>query len=463
MFHCECGDFFIFVETKLWPQPSNMVSIEQLYSIFKKHRHITTDSRQIEPGCIFFALKGDHFNGNAFALKALENGAAFAVVDEENAASDDRLLRVDDVLQTLQKLANHHRRQFNIPLIAITGSNGKTTTKELVSAVLSSQYPAHFTKGNFNNHIGVPLTLLAMLERTEVAVIEMGANHPGEIDFLCRIAEPTHGLITNVGKAHLEGFGGFEGVKKTKSELYRYLAEKNGIVFINADEPHLTELSQQNKRKIFYQKSNEPAMEHSPIEVKPIAEQPMLKVAFLDKTGELINVNSQLFGQYNFNNIMTAIALGKYFKVPAEKIKAAIENYLPANNRSQLVKIGTNTFILDAYNANPSSMNNALGSFHQLDAKNKIAILGAMLELGSYSSKEHEKLAQNACSSGLAQVILVGNEFKEAAQKMGILFFENTETLKTWFLQQDFQDSHFLIKGSRSIGLEKLLLNDNAH
>jgi UDP-N-acetylmuramoyl-tripeptide--D-alanyl-D-alanine ligase len=291
----------------------------------------------------------------------------------------------------------------------------------------------------------------------------MGANHPGEIDFLSRIAEPTHGLITNVGKAHLEGFGGFEGVKRTKSELYRFLDEKNGIVFINGDEPHLADLAQQNRRKIFYQKSDDPALDHTPIEVKPVAEQPMLQVAFLDKTGNLIQVDSQLIGQYNFGNIMTAIALGKYFKVPAEKIKAAIENYVPSNNRSQLLNIGTNTFILDAYNANPTSMNNALESFRKMEAQHKIAILGAMLEMGEYSDYEHLTLAQSARSAGLEQVILVGKEFKDAAEKEAMLFFENTSQLKSWFLQQNFQNSHFLIKGSRSIGLEKLLLDDNAH
>jgi UDP-N-acetylmuramoyl-tripeptide--D-alanyl-D-alanine ligase len=448
---------------KLYQQPNSMTSIEQLYTVFQMHRHIVTDSRQVAPGCLFFALKGERFNGNEFAAKVLANGAAFAIVDEEIPDADSRILRVDNVLTSLQKLATHHRRQFNIPVIGITGSNGKTTTKELVSAVLASQYKTHFTGGNFNNHIGVPLTLLAMPEKTEVAVIEMGANHPGEIDFLSRIAEPTHGLITNVGKAHLEGFGGFEGVKRTKSELYRFLDEKNGIVFINGDEPHLADLAQQNRRKIFYQKSDDPALDHTPIEVKPVAEQPMLQVAFLDKTGNLIQVDSQLIGQYNFGNIMTAIALGKYFKVPAEKIKAAIENYVPSNNRSQLLNIGTNTFILDAYNANPTSMNNALESFRKMEAQHKIAILGAMLEMGEYSDYEHLTLAQSARSAGLEQVILVGKEFKDAAEKEAMLFFENTSQLKSWFLQQNFQNSHFLIKGSRSIGLEKLLLDDNAH
>ncbi len=434
-------------------------SIEALYEIFKRHPKIITDSRKVEQGSLFFALKGEKFNGNEFAEQALKAGAAYAVIDESDFKTDDRLLLVDDVLTTLQDLARHHRRQFNIPVIAITGSNGKTTTKELVSNVLASHYPAHFTKGNLNNHIGVPLTLLAMPEKTEVAIIEMGANHPGEIDFLCHIAEPTHGLITNVGKAHLEGFGGFEGVKKTKSELYRFLAERGGMVFINMDEPHLSELAQGNKLKLFYHQSDSPSMANTPFEVKLVAEEPFLEVAFLTEKGELVKAASNLIGQYNFNNIMTAIVAGKYFKVPAAKIKATIESYVPSNNRSQLVTAGSNTFILDAYNANPTSMKNALLAFGKMKAGRKIAILGAMLELGEYSKHEHLEIATLALSCGLEQLILVGKEFRQAAEETDALFFENTADLRAWFKQQNFSDVHFLIKGSRSIGLEKILEN----
>lgn len=438
---------------------SSTISIEELYAIFQRHPKVVTDSRKIEPDCLFFALKGETFNGNEFAASALEAGAAFSVIDGTKFKTSDRMILVDDVLSTLQALARYHRRRFTIPLIAITGSNGKTTTKELISGVLASHYPTHFTKGNLNNHIGVPLTLLAMPPKTEVAIIEMGANHPGEIDFLCRIAEPTHGLITNVGKAHLEGFGGFEGVKKTKSELYRFLIENHGLVFINKDEPHLTELAEGNKLKLFYQQSNDPKPEHVPFEVKLISEEPFLEVAFLSAKGELVQVQSKLIGQYNFNNIMSAIALGKYFKVPAEKIKGAIENYIPANNRSQLMNAGSNTFILDAYNANPTSMKNALAAFGKMKAERKVAILGAMLELGDYSETEHLNIITYAISQGIDEIVLVGKEFKKAATEAGVLFFENTAALKPWFQQQNFQQTHFLIKGSRSIGLEKMLEN----
>jgi UDP-N-acetylmuramoyl-tripeptide--D-alanyl-D-alanine ligase len=341
--------------------------------------------------------------------------------------------------------------------LAITGSNGKTTTKELISAVLASHYPTHFTKGNLNNHIGVPLTLLAMPTETEVAVVEMGANHPGDIDFLCRIAEPTHGLITNVGKAHLEGFGGFEGVKQTKSELYRFLAERHGLVFINQDEPFLTELAAGNRLRLFYTKSEAPNPDTVPFEVKLVAEEPFLEVAFLDEGGQLVHAKSQLIGLYNFNNLMTAVVIGKYFKVPSAKLIAALENYVPSNNRSQLKTIGTNHYILDAYNANPTSMRMAIQAFAKMPAERKVAILGAMRELGIYSEEEHSAIAELATESGFGQVVLVGEEFEDAAQRTGAVFFQNTATLKDWYRQQAFGHTHFLIKGSRSIGLEAML------
>ncbi len=411
----------------------------------------------MEPGCLFFALKGERFNGNQFAAQAIQDGAALAIVDEELDLPHGKSIKVEDVLTTLQRLATHHRRQFNMPVFAITGSNGKTTTKELVSAVLASHYPTHFTKGNFNNHIGVPLTLLAMPPKTEIAIIEMGANHQGEIDFLCRIAEPTHGLITNVGKAHLEGMGGFEGVKKTKSELYRYLAERNGLVFINQDEPHLSGLAENNRMKLLYLQSEQPDPANVPFEVKLVAEEPFVEVAFLSEKGELVHAKSNLIGRYNFNNIMTAVVVGKYFKVPAEKIVAAIEDYVPSNNRSQLKPIGTNTFIMDAYNANPTSMKSALVSFSKIEARHKLAILGAMKELGEYSASEHLAIAEQAKACGFEKLVLVGNEFRQGAAEVGALFFENTAQLKEWFAEANIQNAHILLKGSRSIGLEGML------
>jgi UDP-N-acetylmuramoyl-tripeptide--D-alanyl-D-alanine ligase len=298
--------------------------------------------------------------------------------------------------------------------------------------------------------------LLAMPDKTEIAVIEMGANHPGEIDFLCRIAEPTHGLITNVGKAHLEGFGGFEGVKRTKSELYRYLIEQNGLVFINADEPFLSALASGNRVRLFYQQSENPDPANVPFEVKLVTEVPFLEVAFLGENGQLTHVKSQLIGQYNFNNIMTAVVIGKYFKVPAEKIKAAIESYVPSNNRSQLKTIGTNTFILDAYNANPTSMKTAVVSFSSMPAEHKVAILGAMKEMGEYSDEEHLAMAEFATNCGFDIVVLVGEEFRQAAEKTGAIFFEDTVQLKAWFNDLQFSNTHFLVKGSRSVGLERI-------
>ncbi len=434
-----------------------MISIEELYALFKNHPHVVTDSREIVPGSLFFALKGENFDGNSFALQALENGAAFAVVDNQTFQIDERIILVEDVLSTMQHLATHHRRQFDIPVIAITGTNGKTTTKDLLSNVLSSSYQTHFTKGNFNNHIGVPLTLLGMPLATEIAIVEMGANHPGEINTLCQIARPTYGIITNVGKAHLEGFGSFEGVKKAKSELYHYLAEHAGTIFINDDEPWLSELAGPTTKKEVYRRSDISSTSHIATEVQLVDTHPFLNVAFNSLGGEVIPVHTKMAGAYNFNNLMTAIAIGKFFRVPDQEIKRALENYRPENNRSQLLTSGTNTFLLDAYNANPSSMRLALSSFAEMDGAQKVAILGAMRELGPASADEHEAIAEFAQSLSFGQVILVGKEFYAAAKKRGLLFFENTAKLREWFEKNHFANMLFMIKGSRSIGLEKLL------
>ncbi|HFA51056.1 MAG TPA: UDP-N-acetylmuramoyl-tripeptide--D-alanyl-D-alanine ligase [Bacteroidetes bacterium] len=434
-----------------------MHSLQQLYKIYLQHTNVITDSRKVEPGCLFFALKGENFNGNKFAAQAIENGAAYAIIDEADFQQGEQYILVEDVLSTLQKLARHHRQQFPIPVIAITGSNGKTTTKELISAVLSSHYKAHCTKGNFNNHIGVPLTLLAMPPGTEVAVIEMGANHKNEIDLLCRIAEPTHGLITNIGSAHLEGFGSIDGVKEAKSELYHYLASHKGVAFINQDEDFLTELAKGIKWKIFYKKGESPLSDRLPFEVQLISDTPFVKIAFASHKGKYISVNSHLIGAYNFNNIMTAAVLGTYFKVPGQKVKAAIEKYVPANNRSQLLYIGTNTFILDAYNANPTSMGNALSHFSKIAGNKKIAILGAMRELGKYSEGEHRKVLRQALQYGFEKIITVCEEFEVGINDRKIIHFKNAQQLKKWFKKQNFNNAHFLIKGSRSVGLEILM------
>ena len=409
----------------------------------------------IRDSCLFFALKGDNFDGNQYAQKAIAEGAAYALIDDANYQDGNQFILVEDVLTTLQQLATYHRQQFDIPLLAITGSNGKTTTKELISAVMSTRYPTHSTKGNFNNHIGVPLTLLAMPIDTEVAIIEMGANHIGEIEFLCNIAKPTHGIITNVGQAHLEGFGSFEGVQLAKGELYRFLETNRGIAFVNADEDYLLEMAGWSIPKIFYQRSIDLDLSNPGFETQLLEQTPLLNVGFLGEKGDLIRAHSQLIGQYNFNNIMTAIAIGKYFKVPTQNIKEAIESYTPNNNRSQIKKIGTNTFLMDAYNANPSSMNTALESFQTYQAMNKVAILGDMLELGVYSMEAHRDILFKAKRLGI-KVVTVGAEFQKVATAP-ILNFSDTTSLKNWFEEQRFEDTMFLLKGSRGIGLERLL------
>ncbi|NJK82901.1 MAG: UDP-N-acetylmuramoyl-tripeptide--D-alanyl-D-alanine ligase [Saprospiraceae bacterium] len=402
--------------------------IQDLYKIYLQHPVICTDSRKIIQGAIFFALKGDRFDGNAYAKKALQEGAAYAVISDPQLKSDERFILVEDTLKTLQALASYHRHQFSIPIIAITGSNGKTTTKELLYAVLNSHYPTHATTGNLNNHIGVPLTLLNMPRRTQVAIIEMGMNHLGEIDELCRIAAPTHGIITNIGKAHMGNVGGIEGVKKAKSELYRYLQHKKGVLFVNKDEPYLSELAKLNRWKINYSQHNSHAT-HFLYQVEMITETPFVKARFSNDFEEKLLVESNLMGYYNFNNIMTAIVVGQYFKVPAQKIKTAIEQYVPENNRSQIIAIANNTFILDAYNANPTSMRSALDYFAQYEAPYKIAILGDMLELGAYSEQEHIEILQQAEQAKLNQLILVGNEFGKINQKHP--HFLKVEELKT--------------------------------
>lgn len=427
------------------------MSIAELYILFRQSTGLSTDTRRIEEGNLFFALTGENFNGNRFAIKALERGASYAIVDDPSLDYHAQLIQVNDVLSCLQDLATYHRQQFDIPLIAITGSNGKTTTKELISLVLESHYPVHYTQGNFNNHIGVPLTLLAMPMDTEVAVIEMGANHQGEIADLCRITRPTHGLITNVGKAHLEGFGGFEGVKIGKGELYAYLAQHNGLAFINKDEPHLTEMAAEVKTKLFYEKRQQPGL----FSIQLLDDRTFLALAFKDYMGRETIVQSQLIGAYNFHNIMAAVALGVYFKVPSERIKTAIESYLPKNNRSQLMEWEGNTIILDAYNANPTSMEHALLNLQEQKEQSKVAILGDMLELGITSPIEHLRIAEVA-QQITPQLVLVGQEFEQAAQQLGIQHFMEVSSLRTWFLQQDYKHQLILVKGSRGIGLERL-------
>lgn len=428
------------------------MSIADLYDLFQASTGVCTDTRQIAAGNLFFALKGGNFDGNQFAQQALDAGASYAVVDDPRLEGQALMVLVNDALSALQDLATYHRQQFDIPLLAITGSNGKTTTKELISLVLGSHYPVHFTKGNFNNHIGVPLTLLEMAWGTEVAVIEMGANHQREIAALCQIARPTHGIITNIGKAHLEGFGGIEGVKKGKGELFDYLAQHRGLAFINRNEAHLTQMATHLPVKLFYERKPEPGL----FQFQLLDDQGYLELAFKDYDQQETIITSQLTGAYNFHNIMAAVAIGVYFKVPAARIKAAIESYLPQNNRSQLMAWHGNTIILDAYNANPSSMEFALRNLEQKPGEDKMAILGDMLELGEVSPEEHLKMAQLAVEI-TSNIVLVGKEFKAAAAQLGVRHFEDAMSLRPWLLEQGYSGKLILIKGSRGIGLERIL------
>lgn len=421
------------------------MEIEKLYNIFLNSSGITTDSRKINQGNIFFALKGERFNGNQFAEKAIADGAAYAVIDEENFSNGDNFLIVDNVLATLQDLANFYRRQFSIPVIAICGSNGKTTTKELISAVLETTFKIHATPGNFNNHIGVPLTLLSMKKETEIAIIEIGANHIGETAALCEIAEPDYGLITNNGKDHLEGFGSIEGVKKANGELYDFLRGNKAMVFVSNLHQDLMQMSEGMNRVIYGKKDAECGGEI--IDANP----------FLELKTSAFQLHTRLIGQYNFENIMAAVCIGNYFKVADDKIKTAIEKYQSQNNRSEFIEKGSNYFILDAYNANPSSMEAALESFNVIASGKKIVILGDMLELGKESYKEHMAIAELLKKFSFAKIILTGEEFKKVKDHIHCLHFDTTVELKKWLTAQNFSDTYFLLKASRRIRLEMLL------
>jgi len=434
-----------------------MRDILSLYQLYLRHPVVFTDSRKVKKGGIFFALKGENFDGNQFAQMALDSGAAHAVVDDPALGGKKGMILVEDSLSSLQELARHHRRQFDIPFIGITGSNGKTTTKELVGAVLKKKYRTYYTQGNLNNHIGVPLTILSIPQDSELVVVEMGANHQGEIAFLSRIAQPTHGLITNIGKAHLEGFGGIEGVKKGKSELYRYLARQEGLVFINKSEAFLEGLAAPVDRKVFYENTEEGVKSRAGYYAMRFhSSDPFVKMSFVDMAAQEWTIRSRLPGRYNLGNMMTAVALGLFFEVPSPEIIQAVEDYLPQNNRSQILKQGSNTIVLDAYNANPTSMKGALLNFQKMEGDNKIAILGDMLELGQYAGEEHRQTIRQARQIPLQQLILVGPEFSKIKEN-GLLTFNNVEEAKKWWRVQHFEGATILIKGSRGIGLERLL------
>ena len=422
--------------------------IQELYRLFLKHPSVQTDTRKLIKGDIFFALKGPNFNGNGFAAQALTNGAAYVVVDEEMAIDDARIIKVADTLATLQELAKYHREQFTIPFIGITGSNGKTTSKELIYAVLSSQYTTYTTQGNLNNHIGVPLTLLRVKPDAEMVVIEMGANHQKEIESYCSYTQPTHGVITNCGKAHLEGFGGMEGVRKGKGELYDFLRAHEGTAFVYADADYLQSMCAGIQHIVKY------GVSEGLVQGRILSNEPFLEVTIT--TGwQLSSIKTQLVGDYNLPNVLCAIVIGKYFKVPEENIKAAIENYIPSNSRSQLIKRGSNTLILDAYNANPTSMKAAIENFSGLHAYKKILVLGGMMELGEESMHEHQAIIDLIKKYNWTQVVLVGGDFGSINHEF--TFFSNAMEAKDWFQKQAFEQTHFLIKGSRSMQMERIL------
>ncbi|WP_461532213.1 UDP-N-acetylmuramoyl-tripeptide--D-alanyl-D-alanine ligase [Sinomicrobium sp.] len=421
------------------------MNIETLYQIYLSCNKVCTDTRKLEKGDLFFALKGDRFNGNTYAAQALKKGAAYAVIDEDDYYIDEKTILTDNVLTSLQQLAHYHRKQLALPVIALTGSNGKTTTKELIYTVLSQKFRTVATKGNLNNHIGVPLTLLSMNKDTEIGVVEMGANHLGEIDALCAIAEPDYGYITNFGKAHLEGFGSAEGVIRGKSELYQYLIKQEKLVFYNADDD-----IQLEKLKNYSHTFGYSATENTEVTITFNKASPFVSLQYKNK-----EISSALIGRYNFNNIAAAITIGTYFGVSDNDIEKAIASYIPSDNRSQIVEKNEKKIILDAYNANPSSMQLAIENFTTLPYPDKTMILGDMFELGEESAVEHQYIADRLVGLSGYEVFLVGEHFsktKSEHQK-----FRDFESLKSHILQRGIPGKTLLIKGSRGMALERVL------
>ncbi|MDB4107608.1 UDP-N-acetylmuramoyl-tripeptide--D-alanyl-D-alanine ligase [Bacteroidia bacterium] len=418
------------------------MDIVKFYNIFIDcNFRFTTDSRAIANGCIFFALKGDNFNGNKFATQALSDGASFAVVDEK-IVEDERLILVQDVLLFMQELARFHRKCFDIPVIGVCGSNGKTTTKNLMYSVLAKKYKTHCTQGNFNNHIGVPITLLQMPQDAEIAIIELGTNNPGEIAELCKISAPNVGLITNIGKEHLEGFGTLEAVAKEESEIYLHLLQNKGLAFVNRDDEWLTRMSRGIENKINYSKAD--------CSIATLV--PQISFKYKD-----INFTSSLMGDYNLDNIMLAIAIGEHYEVEIKDIADAIAGYTPYNNRSQLIEKGTNTILLDAYNANPSSMQVAISNFAKMPQKNKVIILGDMFEMGPTANQEHDDLLQWASQFDFTKTYTLGDHFSAISQNSGLTTPSSMEELGNEIHSSNYQSTAFLIKGSRGMKMERVV------
>lgn len=424
------------------------MQIEKLYKIFKESGKVSTDTRQISPGSLFFALRGDKFNANEFAAQALEKGASSVVIDDPAYQLNDRCFLVDNALMALQSLARHHRSTLTIPIVGLTGSNGKTTSKELVNTVLSKKYKTYATKGNLNNHIGVPLTVLSIDSSYDIAVVEMGANHLGEIALLCSIANPTHGFITNIGKAHIGTFGGFENIIRGKSELYQHLITRDGTVFINSQNPILANMAKRFKNPYFYPAPGD--YYHAEL----LDADPFIR--FKAENGELIQ--TQLMGAYNFENIAAALCIGKFFGVDALEANRAIAEYVPGNMRSQIIKKGDNTIILDAYNANPSSMEAAILNLASMKAQKKVAILGDMFELEEEAAKEHRRIGELLKEKKFDHVYLCGQLMQSAKEEiLSAHYFENKEQLIEALRKNPIHDATILVKASRGIGLETIV------
>ncbi len=420
------------------------MNLDKIYEIFKKSTGISTDTRSIQKGELFFALSGENFNGNKFAEKALDNGAIYAIIDDENYQTQNTIV-VKNTLETLQKLANYHRNKLKAKIIALTGSNGKTTTKELINAVLEKKHKTSATKGNLNNHIGVPLTLLKMDSNTEIGIVEMGANNFGEIEMLSNIAEPDYGYITNFGKAHLEGFINLEGVKKAKSELYNYLRNNNKTAIVNIDNKDQVKYSEHIKSVTFSERKN------SFIKITNETTTEYVTAKF-----NTLNIKSNLIGEYNFTNIAAAICIGKYFNVEDKDIKNAIENYTPNNNRSQIIIKNNKKIILDAYNANPTSMKAALESFNKNNINNKAIFIGDMFELGENSNKEHQEIVNYIETLDIEKTYIIGENFNKTSITKNINSYDSFEALKEGF-KENLDDYIILIKGSRGMALERIL------
>jgi len=427
------------------------VKISEIYKIFLKSTGITTDTREIKTNQIFFAINGENFNGNKFAKQAIEKGALTTIIDQKKYfINNKKTILVNNSIETLQKLANFHRQQFNIPVIGITGTNGKTTTKELINAVIKQKYNTIYTKGNLNNHIGVPITLLNINTKTEIAIIEMGANHKKEIEFLCNIANPNYGIITNIGKAHIKGFGSLKNIIKTKTELYKHIENNNGTIIINNDDKILKQNINNIKNIFTYGiENNNYCIGRHPVS------NPFLELKIIDNNKK-INIKTNLVGNYNFYNVLAAYCFGKVFNIESNKIKYALENYKPDNMRSQLKKTKHNTLLIDAYNANPTSMNNAIDNLYKINVKNKVLIIGDMLELGKISENEHKNIINKIIELKFKNVFLVGEIFKKI-NKSNLLDFINTKELINFLEKNPIKNSFILIKGSRGIKLEEII------